>query len=280
MSDGSLYQFNAAVSKAAIGSAPGQREHLCRVCELLRTFAADLSRGVGVCLAGRQPLTPLPKTCWTTSLKTLRRLSSCLGLDVGMGIAGDPAGSIYFVTGIRIILHDADGARSSRTATESLHPISARIRSSFTPGTRPPATRSGAPGPRFRWGGITVLPTQPGALSQSWPGGREGRCDVPAQSRIAGRVPQPVRDYVLGVSSQSANARCGESYFQGADGVGRWYRAAPTSRWSGGQHVIPLPHRPGQESRQPGGEKSGQDADSSPRSSSNGTTANTQIIWR
>jgi hypothetical protein len=277
LSDGSLYRFKATVSRqrSALLLANG---HIYAGFASFCDLRADVSRGW---VLGWQAstLTPLPKSMLEDTLKASPHTFFLAGIWMsGMGIAADPAGSLFFNTGNSDY---SDTVPNPLDLSESVLKVSSdlgTLQSSFTPGN--PTTgyaQLEALDHDFTAGGITVLPTQPGAfpnLAVSM--GKAGVLYLLNRDALGGY--QKGTDNVLW-SQQIGQCWCGESYFQGADGVGRVVSSggnvAMVWRLNTSSSAKPsLVH----ESSTPA-LTSGQDSGFFTAVSSNGTAASTQIIW-
>jgi hypothetical protein len=278
LSDGSLYRFNASVSRqrSALLLANGNiYAGFASYCDL----SPNLSRGW---VLGWQAstLTPLPKSLLEDSLKASPQnfFLSSVWMS-GMGIAADPAGSIYFTTGNSDPSDTTPVALDLSESALKFSPDLGTLQSSFTPGN--PTTgyaQLEAHDHDFSAGGITVLPTQPGAYPNLVvAAGKAGVMYLLNRDSLGGY--HNGTDNVLGSQTIGSRCWCGESYFQGADGVGRVV--------SSGDNIAMVWRLNTSSTGKPSLTKesssaaltSGQDKGFFTSVSSNGTAAKTQIVW-
>jgi hypothetical protein len=225
-------------------------------------------------------LAPLPKNLLEDSLKSSPQsfFLSSVWMS-GMGIAADAAGSVYFLTGNSDPTNTTPVALNMSESALKFSSDLGTLQSSFTPGN--PTSGYAVLEQHdhdFSAGGITLLPTQPGAYPNlAVAAGKAGVMYLLNRDSLGGY--QSGVDNVL--SSQPIGNRCwcGESYFQGADGVGRVV--------SSGDNVAIVWRLNTPANATPSFVKesstaaliSGQDSGFFTSVSSNGTTANTQVIW-
>ena len=136
----------------------------------------------------------------------------------GSGIAADPSGNIYFVTGNS---DWAGGTYSTKynlsESAISLDPTLATPRTFFTPYDVDTLDKGDVD---FGSGGIMLLPPQPGAnFSLATAMGKTGILYLLNRDDMGGRTPGGP-DNVLD-QQNGGPCWCGESYFTGADGVNR-----------------------------------------------------------
>jgi hypothetical protein len=278
LTDGSLYHFNASASRqrAALLLSNGT------IYAGFSSFCDNnpsVSRGW---LFGWQAATlaPLSKTLLENSLKTssLSFFLSSIWMS-GMGIAADAAGSVYFTTGNSDPTNIAPVALDMSESVLKFSPDLGTLQSSFTPGN----PTSGfvtleQKDHDFSAGGITLLPTQPGAYPNlAVAAGKAGLMYLLNRDSLGGY--QSGTDNVLWAQPIGNECFCGESYFQGADGVGRVVSSADNIAivWRLNTPANAMPSLVKESSTAP--LTSGQDSGFFTSVSSNGTTANTQIIW-
>ena len=224
-------------------------------------------------------LTPLVANTLTNHLTTANSCPSglvpCFLSSIwmsGFGVSADSAGNLYFVTG-------NGGKRnynSPNNYSESALRVSAdlsTVESYFTPYN---VNAMDQLDQDFGSGGLTVLPRQPGPIpSLAVVAGKTGTMYLMNQKKLGGHVSK-APDKVVAQANIGA-CWCGVSYFTGADGVGRLVSGGGTRvqiwqvRTSLAVHLVqqsvsaPL--------------MSGQDPGFFTTISSNGTAANTAIIW-
>jgi len=278
LAGGSTYRFNPAVSRqrAALLEANGAiYAAFASFCDM----AADVSRG-WVLGWRAATLTPLPAADLTD-----KQAASPFNFFItpiwmsGYGLASDELGNLLFVTGNS----DPSGNTYNKYTNLSesavkLSPDLTKVLSYFTPDA-----------PNFdvasldRWdddfgsGGIMVLPQQPGTYPRlAVAAGKVGQMYLLNRDNLGGFRNDGV-DHVLGTVSIGL-CWCGESYFQGADGIGRVVS-------SGGANVVVWKVKTTGARPQLVYESAsarlitGQDGGFFTTVSSNGTQANSQIIW-
>lgn len=193
----------------------------------------------------------------------------------GSGIAADDSGNLFFVTGNSA----SDGTTYSPpdNLPQSVVKLSGElttVRDYFTPFTMPTLEKQDQD---FGSGGVMLLPAQSGAMP-----------NLATAAGKAGTLYLMNRDsmghYVSGgpdavpFSTQIGRCWCGQSYYQGADGVGRVISSGGSvaAVWKiatdGGQ---PSLVKESGSSALP----TGQDSGFFTTVSSNGTQANSQIVW-
>lgn len=278
LNDGSQYRFKASVSRqrAALLLASGN------IYAAFTSFcdnSPSLIRG-WVFAWQAATLTPLPKNLLGDTLKTSPKnfFLSTVWMS-GMGIAADPSGSIYFVTGNS---DPTDTAPMALDMSQSVLKFSSdlgTLQSSFTPGN--PTTGYSVLETKdddFGAGGITLLPKQPGAYPNlAVAAGKAGVMYLLNRDSLGGY--QNGTDNVLWSQSIGNRCWCGESYFQGTDGVARVV--------SSGGNIAMVWRLNTSSSAKPTFTKesstpaltSGQDSGFFTAISSNGTAAHSQIIW-
>jgi hypothetical protein len=276
--DGSAVVFNAQVEqqKAALLEANG---NIYAAFGSFADLASNEARG-WVLGWNAATLTPLASNMLTNSLASTS--ANCPGAPApcylssiwmsGFGIAADSAGRLYFVT--------ANGGENSYAVpnnyAESALKVSAdltTVESYFAPYNVNGFDKNDRD---FGSGGLTILPTQPGALpGLAVAAGKAGIMYLMNQNNLGGHVLTPPDQVVA--QATIGGCWCGQSYFTGSDGVGRIV--------SGGDfnvEVWKVNTSPALTLTQESASatlSSGQDAGKFTSVSSNGTTADTAIIW-
>jgi hypothetical protein len=224
-------------------------------------------------------LTPLVANALTNHLATA---NSCRVAAVpcflssiwmsGFGVTADSTGNVYFVTG--------NGGKhnynSPNNYSESALRVSgdlSTVKSYFTPYNVNTLDQSDQD---FGSGGLTVLPVQPGPIpSLAVVAGKSGTMYLLNQVKLGGHVSK-APDKVVAQASIGA-CWCGISYFTGSDGVGRLVSSGGATAKIWQVRTSPTVHLVQQSASAP--LISGQDPGFFTTVSSNGTTANTAIIW-
>jgi outer membrane protein assembly factor BamB len=278
LSDGSTYHFNASASRqrsALLLSNGTIYAGFASFCD----NNPSVSRGW---VLGWQAATllPLAKNLLEDSLKTSPQTFFLSSIWMsGMGIAADPAGSVYFITGNSDPTSAAPVALDMSESVLKFSPDLGTLQSSFTPGN--PTSGFAVMEQMdhdFSAGGITLLPTQPGAFPNlAVAAGKAGPMYLLNRDSLGGY--QSGADNVLAAQSIGNRCWCGESYFQGADGVGRIVSSADNiaTIWRLNTSSVAKPSLV-KESSTPA-LASGQDSGFFTSISSNGTVAKTQIVW-
>ena len=128
----------------------------------------------------------------------------------------------------------------------------------------------------FGSGGLTVLPRQPGPIpSLAVVAGKSGTMYLLNQKKLGGHV-STAPDKVV-AQANIGGCWCGISYFTGSDGVGRLVSGGGATAQIWQVQTSPAVHLVRQSVSAP--LTSGQDPGFFTTVSSNGTTANTAIIW-
>jgi hypothetical protein len=217
LSDGNNWSFEPAYSRqrAALLEANGNvYAGFGSFCDL----DADISRGW---LLGWRAgsLTPLASNHLNNRLAQAPNYSFLSSIWMsGYGIAADPAGHLFFVTGNS----DPSGKtwNSHYNLSESVVKISpdlTNILSYFTPWGSLGVAYLDEDDRDFGSGGVLLLPEQPGKLFLATAAGKVGQMYLLDRNRLGGHHwPNPV----LGTYS-IGGCWCGESYFTGWDGIGR-----------------------------------------------------------
>ena len=278
LSDGSQYHFRASASRqrSALLLANGNiYAGFASFCD----NSPNLSRG-WVFAWQAATLTPLPKTLLENSLSTSPKSFFLTSIWMsGMGIAADPAGSIYFNTGNSDPTNTAPAALNLSESVLKFSADLGTLQSSFTPGNPTSGyAQLEYEDHDFGAGGITLLPTQPGAYPNlAVSAGKAGVMYLLNRDSLGGY--QNGTDNVLWSQSIGNRCWCGESYFQGADGVARVVSSGDNIAmvWRLGTSSNTKPSFV-KESSTPT-LTSGQDSGFFTAVSSNGTVANSQIIW-
>lgn len=278
LDNGSVYHFRASASRqrSALLLANGNiYAGFASFCDI----SPNLSRG-WVFAWQAATLTPLPKTLLENSLSASPKSFFLTSVWMsGMGIAADPAGSIYFTTG------NSDPTNTTPVGlnlSESVLKFSSdlgSLQSSFTPGN----PTSGYAELEYKdhdfgAGGITILPKQPGAYPNlAVSAGKIGLMYLLNRDSLGGY--QNGTDNVLWSQSIGNRCWCGESYFQGSDGAGRVVSSGDNIAmvWRLNTSATAKPSLV-KESSSPA-LTSGQDGGFFTAISSNGTVSNSQIIW-
>lgn len=190
----------------------------------------------------------------------------------GFGPAADSHGNVFFVSGNS----DVDSFDPPYNVQESAVKYSGSLRhllDYFTPNQLNSWDRYDTD---FGSGGLTIIPDQPGPhMSMAVAAGKSGTMYLLDRDDMGKHVDNPPDRVLSDVSI--GKCWCGQSYFKGADGVGRVVS-------SGGQKVIvwQIKTSPGdaliQQSLSPA-LQSGQDPGFFTSVSSNGTKAGTAIVW-
>jgi hypothetical protein len=191
----------------------------------------------------------------------------------GFGASADSTtGSVYFVTG--------NGGKknynSPNNYSESALRVSAdlsTVESHFTPYNVNALDQLDQD---FGSGGLTVLPQQPGRISSlAVVAGKSGTMYLLNQKNLGGHVSKAPDKVVA--QANIGGCWCGISYFTGADGVGRLVSAGGAQAQIWQVRTSPAVHLVQQSVSAP--LTSGQDPGFFTTVSSNGTAANTAIIW-
>jgi hypothetical protein len=215
--DGSVYEFNAAVSRqrAALLLANGNvYAAFASFCDV----AADKTRG-WVLGWRANTLTPLPHNALTNKRKTSPNsffLTSIWMSGYGLA-AARRSGDVYFITGNS----DYSGATISSVfnVAESAVQVSsnlARVRSAFTPDN---ATQLEHDDGDFGSGGLMLLPPQPGVTRNlATAAGKDGKMYLLNADNLNNN--NSGNDRILGVYDIGP-CWCGPSYYRASDGTGR-----------------------------------------------------------
>jgi hypothetical protein len=221
LSDGSTYKFNAAVSRqrAALLEANGDiYAGFASFCDL----ESQAQRGF---VLGWQAgsLTPLPANRINNKLAHSAQefFLSSVWMS-GSGIAANGAGRLFFTTG------NSDPSGTSYNPVTNLSesvvkmaPDLSRVEGFFTPSDSQFGvnTLDQVDGD-FGAGGVTLLPPQPGTVTAlAVAAGKVGQMYLLNRNALGGYANNGV-NRVLG-TYPIGQCWCGESYFTGADGVGR-----------------------------------------------------------
>lgn len=277
LAGGSVYDFNPAGSRqrAALLEANGNiYAGFASFCDL----DANVSRG-WVLGWKAATLTPLPRLDLTN--KRTASPSDFFLTSIwmsGNGLASDEAGNLLFATGNA----DYSGTTYNQItnlaeSVVKLSPDLTRVESYFTPDAPSFDVASLDQGDDdFGAGGVLVLPQQSGAYPRlAVAAGKIGRMYLLNRDNLGGF--HAGLDHVL-ESADIGGCWCGESYFQGADGIGRVVS-------SGGSNAIVWKVETGRARprlvRESASETvpDGEDPGFFTTVSSNGTQANSQVIW-
>ncbi len=190
----------------------------------------------------------------------------------GFGVSADSSGNLYFVTG--------NGGKHNYNApnnySESALRVSAdlsSVKGYFTPYNVNTLDQLDQD---FGSGGLTVLPRQPGHIpSLAVVAGKSGTMYLLNQNKMGGHV-STAPDRVV-AQGHIGGCWCGISYFTGSDGIGRLVSSGGTTVQIWQVRTSPAVHLVQQSVSAP--LTSGQDPGFFTTVSSNGTTANTAIIW-
>jgi hypothetical protein len=133
----------------------------------------------------------------------------------GYGIAGDGAGNLFFTTG------NSNPQQNTYTGTTNIQESAVkmpddltRVLDIFTPSNVFPLDTIDYD---YGAGGVLVLPDQPGPVPHlAVAGGKDGRLFILNRDDMGGFHVPDVPAFV-----QIGNCWCGESYYKGADGIGR-----------------------------------------------------------
>jgi hypothetical protein len=189
----------------------------------------------------------------------------------GYGIAADSDGNLFFTTG-----NTGEGFyNSSNNIAESmvkLAPDLSKIVDFFTPAN---VNALDAGDQDFGSGGTLVLPDQPGKVPHLAVGaGKDGNMWI--VNRDTGKMGEFHSPNIPVSVPISGDCHCGPSYYRGSDGVGRVVSSGGTEiiQWKVNTAVTPALAQEAKVSP-----LVGQDGAGFTSISSNGTTANTAIIW-
>jgi len=278
LSVGSQYHFNASASRqrsALLLSNGTIYAGFASFCDNTPSVARGWVLGWRAAT-----LAPLAKNLLEDSLKASPQSFFLATVWMsGMGIAADPAGSVYFITG------NSDPTNTGPVAldmSESVLKFSAdlgTLQSSFTPGN--PTSGFAALEQNdedFSAGGITLLPTQSGAYPNlAVAAGKAGLMYLLNRDSLGGY--QSGVDNVLAAQPIGERCWCGESYFQGADGVGRIVSSADNiaTVWRLNTSMTGKPSLVKESNT--AALASGQDSGFFTSVSSNGTMAKSQVVW-
>lgn len=271
--DGSIYPFQANVSRqrAALLAANGN------IYAAFASFcdgSANVSRG-WILGWNARTLTPMVRG-------HLNNLAAAAPDDFfltsvwmsGYGLAADASGALLFVTGNS----DSNGTsyHQKRNLSESvvrIPPSLARVTDFFTPSNFADLEKQDAD---LGSGGAMLLPTEPGLVPHLIvAGGKDGRMFLLDRNDM-GQLTPGKPDNVIGTFTQGP-CWCGPSYFGGSDGVGRvvssggnqiiiWQLQTSPTTTLVQENATTLPNTI-------------QDGGSFTTVSSNGTQADTAVIW-
>ena len=276
LTDGSTVKFRAEVQQ----QRPALLEANGNIYAGFGSFADIGTESRGWLLGwNATSLTPLVANTLTNHLTTANSCRSgvapCFLSSIwmsGFGVSADSTGNVYFVTG--------NGGKqnydSPNNYSESALRVSAdlsTVKSFFTPYNVNALDKTDQD---FGSGGLTVLPRQPGPIpSLAVVAGKTGTMYLLNQSKMGGHVSK-APDRVV-AQADIGGCWCGISYFTGSDGVGRLVSGGGTTAQIWQVRTSPAVHLVRQSVSAP--LTSGQDRGFFTTVSSNGTTANTAIIW-
>ena len=277
LTDGSTVKFIAEVQqqKPALLEANG---NIYAAFGSFADMATNVSRG-WVLGWNASSLSPLAANALTNHLATANKCHAapvpCFLTSVwmsGFGISADAAGNLYFVT--------ANGGKKTYGApnnyAESVLRVSgdlSNVEGYFTPYNVDALDQIDED---FGSGGVTLLPPQPGPItSLAVAAGKSGAMYLLNQNSLGGHVttaPDKVVD-----QAAIGGCWCGQSYFTGSDGIGRIVSGGGSTVQIWQVHTTPTVHLVQQSVSAP--LASGQDPGFFTSVSSNGTAANTAVIW-
>jgi len=194
----------------------------------------------------------------------------------GYGLATDSAGNLFFTTG-NTGVSDAgvsfyDSVNDIADTMVKMAPDLSKVVDFFTPANVSALDQNDTD---FGSGGTLVLPDQPGPTPHlAVAAGKDGNLYI--VNRDTGQMGEFQNPNVSASVPIGGDCHCGQSYFKGSDGVGRVVT-------SGGpdlvQWTINTANRPALAQEAQAAFASGQDGGGFTSISSNGTVANTAIIW-
>jgi hypothetical protein len=194
----------------------------------------------------------------------------------GYGLATDSAGNLFFATG-NTGVSDAgvsfyDSVNDIADTMVKMAPDLSKVVDFFTPANVSALDQNDTD---FGSGGTLVLPDQPGPTPHlAVAAGKDGNLYI--VNRDTGQMGEFRNPNVSASVQIGGDCHCGQSYFKGSDGVGRVVT-------SGGpdlvQWTINTANRPALAQEAQAAFASGQDGGGFTSISSNGTVANTAIIW-
>jgi hypothetical protein len=216
LTDGTTFNFNAAFQRqrpALVEAGGNIYAGFGSFCDI----RADVSRGW---LLGWQAgsLTPLP----ANQLDDRQAASpdsfflSSIWMS-GYGIAADSSGSLYFVTGNSDYSGTTyDGVTNIQESVVKMSPDLTTVQSLFTPSDQSSLDMGDTD---YGSGGVLLLPDQPGSMPRlATAAGKEGNMFLLNRDSLGGY--NPSSNNVVGTFSVGG-CWCGQSYFKGADGIGR-----------------------------------------------------------
>jgi hypothetical protein len=217
LTDHTTFNFNAGYQR----QRPGLLEANGNVYAGFGSFCdirADVSRGW---LLGWQTgsLTPLA----ANQLNDLQATSpnsfflSSIWMS-GYGVAADPAGNLYFVTGNSDYAGTTyDGVTNIQESVVKVSPDLTKVLDLFTPSNVNNLDQGDTD---YGSGGALLLPEQPGGTPRlAAAAGKEGRMFLLNRESMGGYTPGGP-DKVVGMANVGG-CWCGQSYFSGSDGTGR-----------------------------------------------------------
>jgi hypothetical protein len=216
LTDGTTFSFNAAFQRqrpALVLAHANVYAGFGSFCDI----RADVSRGW---VLGWQAgtLTPLPANQLNDRQATSPDsfFLSSIWMS-GYGIAADSSGNLYFVTGNSDYSGATyDGTTNIQESVVKMSPDLTTVQSLFTPSDQSSLDMGDAD---YGSGGVLLLPDQPGPTPRlAAAAGKEGNMFLLNRDSLGGY--DPSSNHVVGTFAVSA-CWCGQSYFKGADGIGR-----------------------------------------------------------
>ncbi len=194
----------------------------------------------------------------------------------GYGLATDSSGDLFFTTGNTGVSNAGVSFYDSTTdiaeTMVKMAPDLSKIVDFFTPAN---VTALDQVDSDFGSGGTMVLPDQPGPVPHlAVAAGKDGNLYI--VNRDTGKMGEFRNPNVPASVQIGGDCHCGPSYFKGSDGVGRVVTSGGPNL---GQWKINTANRPALAQEAQVAFASGQDGGGFTSISSNGTTANTAIIW-
>ena len=236
-------------------------------------FSADKSRG-WMFGWNAATLAPLPANELTNKLTTSPATFFLSSIWMsGYGVAADSKGDIFFVTG------NSDYKGNSYTGTTNIQESVvkmpgdlSKVQDLFTPSNVFPLDQGDTD---YGSGGVMVLPDQPGKIPHlAVAAGKDGRNFILNRDNMGGFHNPDIPKFV-----QIDACWCGPSYFKGSDGVGRVVSSGGlvAKTWQVNTSLSPALSFEASSPSLPSGPQDGGFFIGTV--SSNGTTANTAIIW-
>lgn len=192
----------------------------------------------------------------------------------GYGLAASRAGDIYFVTGNSDYSGNTYNAQTNLSeSVVALSPDLMKVQTYFTPGGRNGADGLDSWDGDLGSGGVMLLPPQPGSVrNMATAAGKDGNIYLMNAGHL-GKQGLPLD------GNYEGSCWCGPSYFTGSDGIGRIVASGGTKvgiwQVQTRQQGNPQLALQAQSASVP----NGQDGGFFTSVSSNGTTANSAVIW-